>query len=222
MSGYEDGFKRGTNYNYRSRMANRGLVQAAMLATANQAARCARGEHDETVADPKQVTYLAFGKRIEPGTRYCSYCSVILPYSGHDVARLTTADLRQALAGEPDAGVAEQIRDELTTRYRVRETGRRYGLLDARAGRSAPSCQLDPARGDAAEDWQAGWAEGYNGYLAPLRAQGARVAVPGHGGLVAAVTTGNFQDDDPAGLRVEVVHDGGPQWVPVPDVLVKE
>jgi hypothetical protein len=139
-----------------------------------------------------------------------------------DVMHMTTESLKQALGSTSDADLAEQVREELTTRYRVREAGRRYGLLDARAGRLGPSCELGPVRGTAVEDWRKGWNEGYNGYLAPLLVQGSRVAVPAPGGLVAAMTTGNFQGGDPAGLCVEVVHEGVPQWVPVSEVLVKE
>jgi hypothetical protein len=143
--------------------------------------------------------------------------------NGHQEGRAMTTDaLKQALASTSDAGLAEQIRDELTTRYRQHEAGRRYGLLDARAGYLGPSCELDAACGPAGEDWRQGWDEGYNGYLAPLLVQGSRVAVPVPGGLAAATTTGNFQGDAQAGLRVEVVHDGVPQWVPVSEVLVKE
>jgi len=76
MTGYSDGFKRGTNYNHR--MGSRPDPGAELLAVANRQARCARGEHDETVAEKGRVTWLAFGRRVEPGTRYCRYCSVIL------------------------------------------------------------------------------------------------------------------------------------------------
>jgi hypothetical protein len=47
--------------------------------TGTQAAKCAAGEHDETVAEDGRVTRLAFGRSVEPGTRYCRYCSQVLP-----------------------------------------------------------------------------------------------------------------------------------------------
>lgn len=53
-------------------------VPRTLLGAANQRARCERGEHDATVAEKGRVTYLAHGKRVEPGTRYCRFCSVIL------------------------------------------------------------------------------------------------------------------------------------------------
>jgi hypothetical protein len=53
-----------------------------LAAAATLAARCANGDHNETVAQSGRVTYLAFGKRVEPGTRYCRYCSVILGMPG--------------------------------------------------------------------------------------------------------------------------------------------
>ncbi len=61
-------------YGYTTRSAAAAVIAAAE----DQAARCARGEHDEAVAEKGRVTYLAYGKRIEPGTRYCRFCSVIL------------------------------------------------------------------------------------------------------------------------------------------------
>jgi len=74
--GHKDGFKRGTNYIQRS--LPRPDPAAELFAVANQQARCARGEHDEAVAKKGYVTYLGYGKRIEPGTRYCRFCKVIL------------------------------------------------------------------------------------------------------------------------------------------------
>jgi len=56
----------------------RATAAAATTAAQSQAAGCARSEHDEAVAEKGRVTYLAFGRRVEPGTRYCRYCSVIL------------------------------------------------------------------------------------------------------------------------------------------------
>ncbi len=49
-----------------------------LAAAAAIAARCAAGEHDETVAEPRRVTYLGMGVRVEPGTRYCCRCKKIL------------------------------------------------------------------------------------------------------------------------------------------------
>jgi hypothetical protein len=87
MSGYADGFKRGTNIHQRTRMARVADFQAAELDVAislhgTRDAKCAAGDHAVRVADPKQVTYLAYGKRVEPGTRYCGWCSAILPAEG--------------------------------------------------------------------------------------------------------------------------------------------
>lgn len=49
----------------------------ALLAMANQQARCARGEHDVAEVDPKRVTYVR-GQRLAVGTKWCRYCSTIL------------------------------------------------------------------------------------------------------------------------------------------------
>jgi hypothetical protein len=54
-------------------------ASAVVTAAQAQAARCERGEHDEAVAEKGRVTWLAFGRRVEPGTRYCRYCSAVLP-----------------------------------------------------------------------------------------------------------------------------------------------
>lgn len=72
-----DGFKRGTNYNQKIGRWQAGPA-AELLAAASQQARCQRGEHDETEAQPRRVTYVA-GRQVPPGTRYCRYCSTILP-----------------------------------------------------------------------------------------------------------------------------------------------
>ena len=84
MTGHKDGFKRGTNMHQRTRMARVAAYQAAEMDVAislhgTRDARCAAGDHAVRIADPGQVTYLAYGKRIEPGTRYCGWCSTILP-----------------------------------------------------------------------------------------------------------------------------------------------
>jgi len=50
---------------------------AAITAAQVQAVRCARGEHDETVAKQGYVTYVR-GSQVQPGTRYCRFCSAIL------------------------------------------------------------------------------------------------------------------------------------------------
>ena len=78
VSGYKDGFKRGTNYNRRvgARLDPAGALIAAAAA---QSARCEDGEHDEAIAEKGRVTYLGYGQRIEPGTRYCRRCQEILP-----------------------------------------------------------------------------------------------------------------------------------------------
>lgn len=49
-----------------------------LAAAAEQDAKCARGEHLEAVAEPRRVTYIGFGVRVEPGTRYCRRCKKIL------------------------------------------------------------------------------------------------------------------------------------------------
>jgi hypothetical protein len=51
---------------------------ALLAAAALLAARCAEGDHSETVAEERRVTYLGMGVRVEPGTRYCRYCKTIL------------------------------------------------------------------------------------------------------------------------------------------------
>ena len=82
MSGYKDGFKRGSNYNHRMVHADydpQAELAAALTTQVTQDAKCAAGEHAERVAAPGRVTYMAFGKRVEPGTRYCRWCSRILP-----------------------------------------------------------------------------------------------------------------------------------------------
>ena len=76
-----DGFKRGTNYNHRMNRADydpRAELAAAYSLVADKNAKCAAGKHDERVAEPGYATYMAFGRRIEPGTRYCRWCSAIL------------------------------------------------------------------------------------------------------------------------------------------------
>jgi hypothetical protein len=83
MSGYKDGFKRGTNYLHRERMARAASqpaeIDVAISLHGTRDAKCAAGDHAARIADPAQVTYLAYGKRVEPGTRYCGWCSAILP-----------------------------------------------------------------------------------------------------------------------------------------------
>ena len=51
---------------------------AVIAAAAAQSALCAQGQHDEAVAEKGRVTYLGYGERIEPGTRYCWRCQAIL------------------------------------------------------------------------------------------------------------------------------------------------
>ena len=77
MTGYKDGFRRGTNWCYRSRMANYDPRAEMALGIALGNA-CARGEHDETVAEKTQVTHLPGIGRVEPGTRYCARCGKVL------------------------------------------------------------------------------------------------------------------------------------------------
>jgi hypothetical protein len=75
-----DGIRRGTNYIHRAKLAAmRDMVPRQLAFAAAVHARCASGDHDATVAEKGRVTYLAYGKRVEPGTRYCRYCSTILP-----------------------------------------------------------------------------------------------------------------------------------------------
>jgi hypothetical protein len=71
-----DGFKRGTNYCHR--MRGQENPAAVLAAAACQTAACARGEHDETAARAGYTTYVA-GRQVEPGTRYCRYCFIVLP-----------------------------------------------------------------------------------------------------------------------------------------------
>lgn len=78
MSDYEDGFKRGTNYNRRLAHANYDPHAELTLGRALRAA-CGRGEHDETAAERGRVTFIGMGRRAEPGTRYCRRCGETLP-----------------------------------------------------------------------------------------------------------------------------------------------
>lgn len=88
-----DGIKRGTNYMQRALIEQRRRVaDAELVAYFSQAVRCGRGEHDETTARLRYVTYVR-GRQVRPGTRYCRYCSTILPEKrggedsgGHDNA----------------------------------------------------------------------------------------------------------------------------------------
>jgi hypothetical protein len=50
---------------------------ALLAAAAEQDAKCRRGEHMETTAQPRYVTYVR-GRQVKPGTRYCRRCSKIL------------------------------------------------------------------------------------------------------------------------------------------------
>lgn len=43
--------------------------------------RCEQGEHTPVVAEARRVTYIGYGRRVEPGTRYCCYCKTILESS---------------------------------------------------------------------------------------------------------------------------------------------
>ena len=73
-----DGVRRGTNYIHRAKLAAmRDAVPRQIVAAAAQQARCAAGAHDVTVARPRYVTYVR-GRKVEPGTQYCRYCSTIL------------------------------------------------------------------------------------------------------------------------------------------------
>lgn len=48
-----------------------------IVALEEHKAACRRGDHTEAVAKEGRVTYLG-GTRIEPGTRYCLYCTKLL------------------------------------------------------------------------------------------------------------------------------------------------
>lgn len=77
MTGYKDGFRRGTNYCYRSRMAN--YDPAAELALGAALGRkCEAGEHDEVVAEKNRVTYLPGRGQVPPGTHYCQRCGALI------------------------------------------------------------------------------------------------------------------------------------------------
>ena len=57
-------------------------IPRALLGVANQRARCERGEHDATEARKGYATYVGppgRKRQLEPGTRYCRFCSAILP-----------------------------------------------------------------------------------------------------------------------------------------------
>jgi hypothetical protein len=49
-----------------------------LAAAAAQHARCAEGQHAVTTARQGYVTHIGFGRRVEPGTRYCCYCKTVL------------------------------------------------------------------------------------------------------------------------------------------------
>jgi len=119
--------------------------------------------------------------------------------------------------------LAEQL---LETAQRVHETGRRYGLLDAKAGRLEPAMD---AQAVAGPDWQAyvqGWETGYSLYLLRLRTPGTHVSIPSlvPGERIAAVTTGRLIE---AGeLYAEVLPGGSdstapPIRIPVRNIQVK-
>jgi hypothetical protein len=88
VSGYKDGFKRGTNYCHR--MAHSSGVDAlplALLHFANQQARCERGEHSERVAKKGYTTYVGLPnqkRQVPPGTRYCHFCQAIITGDAED------------------------------------------------------------------------------------------------------------------------------------------
>ena len=80
MATDSDGIKRGTNYIHRAKLAAmKDMIPRQLAFAATVHARCASGEHEAPVAKKGRVTYLAYGVRAEPGTRYCMYCSTILP-----------------------------------------------------------------------------------------------------------------------------------------------
>jgi len=69
-----DGFKAGTTYN--RTMSQQPDARAVIAAAHALDAACRRGEHAEATA---QRGRLGFGVHVEPGTRYCRRCSMILP-----------------------------------------------------------------------------------------------------------------------------------------------
>jgi len=75
------GYKPGTNIHYRPGPSPAERYSAMIAAAAGQDAACAEGRHDETVAKPRYVTYVA-GQQVPPGTRYCRRCRQILPAPG--------------------------------------------------------------------------------------------------------------------------------------------
>jgi hypothetical protein len=48
-----------------------------IAAAAAQDARCSTGEHAETTAKKGYATYVG-GRQVQPGTRYCRRCKLIL------------------------------------------------------------------------------------------------------------------------------------------------
>ncbi len=77
MSGYSDGFKRGTNYNRRLAAID---PRAELAAGSALAAKCVSGEHDEQVVSPRYRVWSWVDKRHrETGERYCARCGLTMP-----------------------------------------------------------------------------------------------------------------------------------------------
>lgn len=151
MSGYKDGFRRGTNYLHRGKVEQAAIARlqnphAEVLQATSQRARCERGEHAEAVAEWGQVTYLAFGKRVEAGTSYCRCCSAVLPVN-HEAAAAALPSrvahvLHALMARWSDAGeavTAAQVCEYDSEAVTVQHTAaalsyaRRYGLASTAA-----------------------------------------------------------------------------------------
>lgn len=71
-----DGYKRGTNYNHKMAPAPVGIPRSVSDVLAARADSCADGEHRIREADDR-VHYAPFGRRREPGERWCEWCQVI-------------------------------------------------------------------------------------------------------------------------------------------------
>jgi hypothetical protein len=90
-----------------SLLARAALQAAAPLITAAaDRARCDAGGHAESVAGPDVPIYLGNGARLEPGTRFCRYCSAILerPQTGQESSGDIDRDEKTATPrSRPDA-----------------------------------------------------------------------------------------------------------------------
>lgn len=124
---------------------------------------------------------------------------------------------------DDDKSLAEQ---QLESQQRALELGRRYGMLDARAGRPddvSTAAQMGLS-GREAELYAQGHKERYDAYIAKLEVYGTVVSVPSlvPGERMSAVTTGHTRVTAMGDMFVEVATPGATTtlWLPVNRVMV--